>query len=171
MQTVIYILGVIIALITVFLIIKQVKIAKRQTEMAELKASLPPEFKSIPVSGDGHGGLEFNYTIVGRADIPIKLQKITLKVWDRNNSENIYLFIEQILSSELAKDKEFREKLHCPRDRFKSYKTENVEYSGECCLYYLDFNSNLKRSCIEPKKFKFMLQRIVEIINKIKEEK
>jgi len=162
---------IIIAVASIAIAVWQVIENRRGTKLVELKATLPPEFKSIPVSGDGHGGLEFNYTIVGRSDIPIKLQKITLKVWDRNNSENIYLFIEQILSSELAKDKEFREKLHCPRDRFKSYKTENVEYSGECCLYYLDFNSNLKRSCIEPKKFKFMLQRIVEIINKITEEK
>jgi len=162
---------IIIALVTGAIAFWQVIENRRGAKLAELKATLQPEIKSITVSGDGHEGLEFNYTIVGRADIPIKLQKITLKVWDRNNSENIYLFIEQILSSELAKDKEFREKLHCPRDRFKSYKTENVEYLGECCLYYLDFNSNLKRNCIEPKQFKLMLQRIVEIINKIKEEK
>lgn len=155
MQTLIYILGVILTLITIFLIIKQVKIAKRQTEMAELKATLPPDFKFTRMHSSD--GLHIVYDITGRSEIPIKLQKITIKTWDKNNPQRKYADIEKPLDVELDRDKTIHDELLCPRDLFETNESKNDEHlrgyhlfgniAAELCLYYLDFNKDIKKEC------------------------
>lgn len=148
---------IIIAVATSAIALWQLIENRRGVKLAELKATLPPDIISISSTGDGYGGLKVSWTIVGRSEIPIILQKITLNTWNRNNPENNYPPIEETLSVELAKDKELRGKLHCPINKFKTDEIKNVELlmkdnffttvTGELCLYYKDFNGNLQKKC------------------------
>lgn len=150
--------SVIIGLVTLIIIWKQLKAKKKEVKLAERKATLPPDFKFTQMHGPE--SLTIRYTIVGRSELPIKLEKVTLQSWDKNNPEKKYPIIEQKLSGELTKDdKPLEGNFLCHRDIFETDETRNLEQfagyhlftsiAGELCLHYLDFDGNLKKKCIK----------------------
>jgi len=146
---------VIIGVITVIIMLRQGKEKSKEVKINELKASLPPDFKFTKMRFGEL--LDIVYDITGRSEIPIKLQKITLKTWDKNNSQRKYPDIEQVLDVELDKDKTIHGELLCPRNLFETNESKNVEglkgshlfknTAGELCLFYLDFNGNVEKKC------------------------
>ena len=153
MQTLI----IIISLITVLIILRQVKIAKRHAEIDEKKATLSPDVKISKMHGSE--GVNIIYDIVGRAELPIRLEKITFNACDRNDPKKKYPLIEQVVTTELAKDGELHGKLLCPREKFETDETKNLEQfegyrlfttiAGEFSLHYRDYAGNRKEKCIE----------------------
>jgi len=148
---------VIIGAVTIIIMLKQSKDKNREAEITELKATLQPVIKLSFMHGVD--GLNIIFEITGRSEVPIKLQKITLQTWNRNNPEKKYLTIDKELTVELAKNESLRNKLLCPRDQFETDETKNVEQfrgyhlyttiSGEFCLHYLDFKENIQKKCIK----------------------
>ncbi len=131
--------------------------SRRGSKLIELKAALPPDISKYWANKDEHGGLYFQYILTGRADVPIKLQKITLQPWDKNNPKIKYLSIEENLSGDLANGVKLHKTLYCPRDRFEVDKNDTSKLNefgffntvaGELCLHYLDFKGNPQRKCI-----------------------
>jgi len=167
MSTLLIILTVILAIIAMFsylIIRRSAKDTRRMAESlesaertAELKATLPPDIK-IGSRMHDHPGVYIKYTIIGRSEFPISLEKITLKSWDRDNPTKKYPFVHKRLAGELAKgDDPVDGKFLCPRHNFESDETRNEEtmmgwnlfkrISGELCLSYLEHSGELKEKC------------------------
>ncbi len=150
---------VIIGVLTIVFIIAQIKEKRREVELIERKASLPPDIKVGGRMHD-HEGVYLEYTIAGRSDLPVELQYIALKAWDRNNPSKKYSPIQEKIAGELAKgDKPVKGRLLCPRHNFESDETRNSEsmrgsrlfrtIAGEFCLHYLDHDGKPQDKC-EP---------------------
>jgi len=149
----------ILMLVALVIAWKQLKSKRKADELAERKATLPPDFKT---RGSRHGTecLTIPYTIVGRSEFPIKLEKVRLESWDKKNPQKKYRPLEQRLTGELTKDdKPLEGDFLCHRDIFETDETRNLEQfagyhlftsiAGELCLHYLDFDGNLKKKCIK----------------------